>query len=215
MSPRQPWDYFARRYRPARIARLKASLPGLTGTARVPDVGGRAGWWQPMQPATPNVTGVNVETEDLPALRAAGYGFVQVSGCASPFADGAFDIVMSNSVIEHLGSCENQQRCAQGLLRCGRAVSVLTPNRWFPIEPHLLMPMAHWLRRYWQRRLIPFLSIWALTSRLRAAVIDGFLDSTRLLTRCELMLLFPGCDIAEERVPGLVKSYTLTRGGPP
>lgn len=215
MSPRQLWDYFARRYRPARIARLKASLPGLAGTARVLDVGGRAGWWQLMQPATPNVTVVNVETEDLPALRAAGYAFVQASGCALPFADGAFDIVMSNSVIEHVGSWENQQRFAQEVLRCGRAVSVQTPNRWFPIEPHLLMPLAHWLPQHWQRRLIPFLSIWALMSRPPAAVIDGFLDSTRLLTRRELVLLFPGCDIAEERVLGMVKSYTVTRGGPP
>lgn len=211
MDPRRLWDYFARRFRPARIARLKALLPGLAGQARVLDVGGRAAWWQMMQPATPHVTIVNLETEDASAIRACGYHFVQASACALPFADHAFDIVMSNSVIEHVGSWEQQRRFAQEVLRCGRAVYVQTPNKWFPVEPHLLMPLAHWLPVRWQRPLVPWLSAWAWLARPPGQVIDDFLASTRLLTRAELVQLFPGCQITEERVLGLVKSYQVTR----
>ncbi len=215
MSPRRLWDFFAGRFRPARIARLKAALPGLAGEAHVLDVGGRIGWWQMMQPATPHVTVVNLETDDERAIREAGYRFVKASACALPFRDGAFDIVISNSVIEHVGTWSNQQLFAREVLRCGRAIYVQTPNRWFPVEPHLLMPLAHWLPRRWQRPLIPFLSLWALMARPPAAVIDNFLDSTRLLTRRELVELFPGCEITEERVLGLVKSYMVTRRAPP
>lgn len=212
MDPRRFWDYFARRFRPGRILRLKAAFPQLVNDARVLDVGGRAAWWQMMQPATARVTVVNLETEDAPALVAAGYDFVIASGCALPFADRAFDLVISNSVIEHVGDWAQQRRFASEVMRCGQAFCVQTPNKWFPVEPHLLMPLAHWLPRRWQRPLIPWLSVWALSARPPAAAIDGFLDCTRLLTRAELVQLFPGCEITEERVLGLVKSYMVWRG---
>jgi hypothetical protein len=212
MDPRRLWDFFARRFRPRRIRAMKALLPGLSGGATVLDVGGRAAWWNMMQPATPNVTIINLEIDDADAIIAAGYGFVIGSGCMLPFADQSFDIVMSNSVIEHVGGFEQQCRFAQEMLRCGRAVYVQTPNKWFPIEPHLLMPLAHWLPVRLQLVLIPWLSAWAVVARPPTSVIKAFLDSTRLLTRRELMQLFPGCTIRQERVLGLVKSYVVTRG---
>jgi hypothetical protein len=89
---------------------------------------------------------------------------------------------------------------------------VQTPNKWFPIEPHLLMPLAHWLPPRWQAHLIPWLSAWAIAARPPASAIRSFLDSTRLLTRRELQQLFPGCTIHQERFLGMVKSFVVTRG---
>jgi SAM-dependent methyltransferase len=215
MDPRRLWAFFAQRFRPGRIRYLKSAFPRVGSDANVLDVGGRAAWWQMMQPATPNVTIINLETEDAAAIRAAGYRFVVGSGCALPFADGAFDLALSNSVIEHVGDLEAQRRFALEVLRCGKAVYVQTPNKWFPVEPHLLMPLAHWLPRRVQRPLIPFLSAWAITARPPGAAIDAFLDSTRLLTRREVAQLFPGCRIVEERVLGLTKSFVVTRGALP
>ncbi len=211
MDPRRLWAYFAGRFRPGRIRALKERLPAITSGATVLDVGGRAAWWRMMQPATPHVTIINVETEEAAAVAAAGYRFVVGSGCALPFADRSFDIAMSNSVIEHVGDANAQRRFALEILRCGRAIYVQTPNKWFPVEPHLLMPFAHWLPRRPQRALIPWLSAWALTARPPAAAIEEFLDNTRLLTRRELAELFPECEISEERVLGLVKSFVVTR----
>ncbi|HXF78959.1 MAG TPA: class I SAM-dependent methyltransferase [Usitatibacter sp.] len=215
IDPRRLWGYFAARFRPGRIRQMKERFPGLATGATVLDVGGRAEWWRMMQPATPHVTVVNLETEDAAALGAAGYRFVVASGCALPFADRSFDVVMSNSVIEHVGDFETQARFAREVLRCGREVYVQTPNKWFPVEPHLLMPFAHWLPRRPQRALIPWMSAWAITARPPAAAIESFLDSTRLLTRREVVQLFPGCEISEERVLGLVKSFVVTRKASP
>jgi SAM-dependent methyltransferase len=71
--------------------------------------------------------------------------YVQGDACALPFGDGAFDIVYSNAVIEHVGDREQQARFVREALRVGERVFLTTPNRWFPIEVHTKLPLAHWL----------------------------------------------------------------------
>jgi len=71
--------------------------------------------------------------------------YVQGDACALPFADGAFDVVYSNAVIEHVGGRERQEAFVREALRVGRRVFVATPNRWFPIEVHTRLPLVHWL----------------------------------------------------------------------
>jgi SAM-dependent methyltransferase len=75
-----------------------------------------------------------------PAVR-----YVQGDACALPFADGEFDIVFSNAVIEHVGGRERQRRLVFEALRVGRRAFVTTPNRRFPIELHTGLPLVHWL----------------------------------------------------------------------
>jgi SAM-dependent methyltransferase len=71
--------------------------------------------------------------------------YVQGDACALPFADGEFDIVFSNAVIEHVGGRERQRRLVSEALRVGRRVFITTPNRRFPIEVHTRLPLVHWL----------------------------------------------------------------------
>jgi len=71
--------------------------------------------------------------------------YVQGDACALPFADGAFDVVHSNAVIEHVGGRERQEAFVREAVRVGRRVFVTTPNRWFPIEVHTRLPLVHWL----------------------------------------------------------------------
>lgn len=66
-------------------------------------------------------------------------------GCELPFADGAYDIVYSNAVIEHVGDRERQRRFLSEAYRvAGRALFVTTPSRWFPMESHTMVPLVHW-----------------------------------------------------------------------
>src|SRR5262245_50012011 len=103
---------------------------------------------------------------------------VRADGRALPFEDDAFDLGFSNAVVEHVaGGREGQRRFVSELCRVAQRVFVTTPNRWFPLDPHTLLPFAHWLPRG------------ALRDRaLRARGFDDVLDP---LGPKELAALFP------------------------
>ncbi len=61
-----------------------------------------------------------------------------------PFADGEFDLVYCSSVIEHVPPASRAAFAAE-LRRVGRCWLVQTPAYSFPLEPHSLLPGAHWL----------------------------------------------------------------------
>ena len=114
-----------------------------------------------------------------------------------PFDDGSFDLVHASSVVEHVPP-ERRARFAAELARVGRGLVVQTPAYSFPIEPHALLPVAHWLpvavrRPYW---------------RLGA---QGPWEDVRLLRRGELARLFPDADVVAERLGPLAKSWTALR----
>ena len=71
--------------------------------------------------------------------------YVQGDALELPFADGEFDVVFSNAVVEHVGERERQRRFVAEAHRVGRRVFLTTPIRWFPIEVHTLLPLVHWL----------------------------------------------------------------------
>lgn len=99
---------------------------------------------------------------------------VRADGRDLPFGVGEFDLGFSNAVVEHVaGGRREQQRFVHELCRVSRRVFVTTPNRWFPIEVHTLLPFVHWLPRGPRERLLPF---------------DDVLDP---LTAKELAALFP------------------------
>lgn len=75
-----------------------------------------------------------------------GVRFVAGNGKALPFGDGAFDLVHSAAVLEHVGSETEQVRFIAELWRVARrGIFLTTPNRWFPIEVHTSIPLLHWL----------------------------------------------------------------------
>jgi hypothetical protein len=71
---------------------------------------------------------------------------VRADGRELPFADGAFELGFSNAVVEHVaGGRGGQRQFVAELCRVARRVFVTTPNRWFPLDPHTLLPFVHWL----------------------------------------------------------------------
>jgi len=77
---------------------------------------------------------------------------VQGDGCHLPFRDDAFDLVFSNAVIEHVGDRARQAQFVRECLRVARrGVFLAAPNRWFPYDTHVALPLIHWLPRVvWQ-----------------------------------------------------------------
>lgn len=105
--------------------------------------------------------------------------YVQGDALKLPFADGEFDIVFSNAVIEHVGGRERQRRFVAEALRVGRRAFVTTPNRRFPVEVHTRLPLVHWLPE-------------RLSHPVYERVGKGFATDVHLLTRNSLAGLFPG-----------------------
>jgi SAM-dependent methyltransferase len=101
---------------------------------------------------------------------------VQADGRELPFADGAFDLGFSNAVVEHVDGRDEQRRFVHELCRVAGRVFVTTPNRFFPIEVHSLVPFAHWLPR---------------SARDRVLRARGFDDVLEPLGPKELASLFP------------------------
>lgn len=75
-----------------------------------------------------------------------GLRFVAADACDMPFEDCAFDVVHASAVIEHVGAFARQVRMIAECARVARrAFFITTPNRWFPIEFHTVLPLIHWL----------------------------------------------------------------------
>jgi len=141
----------------------------------------------------------------LAAQGLPGVKFVEASADDLDFADGSFDIVFSNSVIEHVGDAASQRRFALEVARVGRSYWVQTPNRWFPIEQHLLTPFLHWMPRRWQRALAPRCNLWLLLVRAspdrRRYYIEHYLGEIRLLSAACLRDLFPDARAVAKILP--------------
>lgn len=75
-----------------------------------------------------------------------GVRFVKADGRALPFPDQSFDVVHSSAVLEHVGSREEQKRLILECFRVARRIAFFTtPNRWFPVEFHTVLPIVHWM----------------------------------------------------------------------
>src|SRR5271166_6176972 len=139
---------FAERARARRHERFFA-LTGISQDARVLDVGCGALGLRALEPSL-DVTGVDLA--DQPGYPGP---FVRADASVGlPFADGEFDLVYCSSVIEHVHPAQRAAFAAE-IRRVGRGWFVQSPAWSFPIEPHSLLPGAHWLparlrRRYWR-----------------------------------------------------------------
>ncbi|WP_320671591.1 class I SAM-dependent methyltransferase [Patulibacter defluvii] len=168
------------------------ALTGVRRDQRILDVGcGTLG----LRAQEPELDITGVDLTDRPTYPGP---FVRADATTRlPFADGAFDLVYCNSVIEHVAP-ERRPALARELARVGRGLYVQTPAYSFPIEPHALLPVAHWLpvalrRPYW---------------RLGA---QGSWEDVRLLRRGQMAALFPTAAVHGERLGPVTKSWIAVR----
>ena len=199
------------RFRRRRMQRFLREFK-ITAETRILDIGGTPECWE-LIAERPRLTLLNTPRAKDDLRGAASW--VAGDGRALPFRDGSFDIVFSNSVIEHVGDAISQERFAREVVRVGRAYWVQTPNRWFPVEQHLLTPIVHWLPKSWQRTIVPHFTVWSAVMRLpadrRRFYLEHYLSDVKLLGAAELAALFPTATLISERFCGWTKSLIAFR----
>lgn len=183
----------------------------LAAGTKILDVGGVPATWEAV-PEAVEVTILNLFM--IPWENRSGYPSIKTvvgDGCALPYSDGAFDIVFSNSVIEHLGTAERQKMFAAEVRRVGRSLWVQTPAKSFPIESHLLTPFIHYLPVAARVKLLRRFTTWGVLTKPSPQQVQAFLAEVRLLSAADMHALFPDCTLVRERVIGLSKSYIAVR----
>ena len=195
------------RFRSRRMREFQR-LFGVSGQTRVLDVGGTPENWA-LLPVRPELVMLNLTAPEEPVRD--GVQYVVGDARALPFRDGAFDLCYSNSVIEHVGERADQAAMAREIARVGRRYYVQTPNRWFPVEPHLFTPFIHFLPRALQRLMWRNFTVWGLVTRPTRDVCERELGRIRLLAYRDVRRFLPDARILRERVCGLTKSFVAVR----
>lgn len=176
------------------------------------DLGGTFDFWKTTEFShlkTADITLLNLEKCQVPA------GYVNVSSVTGDatdlkeYSDKQFDLVFSNSVIEHVGNLEAQKKMAREMLRVGKHCYLQTPNKYFPLESHYLLPFA----QFFPLKLKAFLvRNWKIGNMLKGNSEAEALEiakSIRLLSKSELERLFPGIKIRKEKFCFMTKSFYL------
>jgi hypothetical protein len=149
-SRRRKLELFLRELRPT--PETAVVDVGVTDTGG-DDPYGTHNFFEALYPWPEKITAVSTQyldrfSEAFPQVRA-----VRADGRDLPFADDEFDLGFSNAVLEHVGDREDQRTFVGELCRVARRVFLATPNRWFPVDSHTLVPLAHWLPREPRERI--------------------------------------------------------------
>ena len=158
-----------------------------------------------------NFSVVNISAEHVSAIkkRYPEVDAVVCDACELPWPDKSFDVVYSNAVIEHLGSFERQKIMAAEIMRVGKRWFVTTPNRWFPFEFHMRLPLVTWLPGKSYLRIGNIISYNHLRGKY---MIGGKRSDLRLMSAGELEKCFPGSKIIKQRVTFMAETLIVVGG---
>lgn len=169
---------FMETIRPGPETRVVDVGVGDTGYRTEPGVASSHNFFEALYPWPERITAVSDVplpnfAQEFPTITT-----VTASGTDLPFEDDAFDVAFSNAVVEHVGGPDEQRRFVAELCRVAPRVFLSTPNRWFPLETHTLVPFVHWLPR-------------KAADRSFATLGKDDWERVELLSKRELLALFP------------------------
>lgn len=211
------------RFRARRNVFLRAFIAGLprktSGPLRILDIGGRPDYWDKvgrgfLEEQDLRITCINLEESELSGDASDRLTLAVGDACALDYPDNAFDLVHSNSVIEHVGGFSDMEAFARETRRLAPAYYVQTPYYWFPIDPHFYrVPMMHWMPVPVQAALLSRFKIGHSAPSRDLAVTMARIESREILDAKRFRYLFPDAEHSFERVLGWPKSMIAIRRG--
>lgn len=212
MADNRDEQSLAVQFRKRRFAFFQSLLSRLDRPIHILDIGGTEAYWKTMGLDFEDqlfITLLNLTQHDvtLPNLTSI------VGDARSVQADNAsFDVVFSNSVIEHVGNYQDQLQMAKEVVRVGRRYFVQTPNKYFPLEPHFLFPFFQFLPRWIRVLLLQNFNLGWFVKTPDKAKAREIVEEIRLLSKREFISLFPNASIFQEKVFGMTKSFVAYGG---
>ena len=197
------------RFRARRFKFFESCIDQLPRPVSILDVGGTESFW--VNRGYHNQDDVQIVLLNLKAVAVQSGNMTSIAGSATDlkdFKDNEFDIVFSNSVIEHLFTYDNQVKMARECTRVGRHYFVQTPNKYFLIEPHFRLPLFNFLPRKLAFFILTKTSL-SLGKRWTRQEADSILDEIQLLSKRTFLGLFAGASLYTERILLLSKSFTV------
>ncbi|HAL16511.1 MAG TPA: hypothetical protein DCP32_07095 [Anaerolineaceae bacterium] len=199
-NPNSLGSWFRKR-RAASLMKMIEVVFSQKGTVNIIDIGGTRTYWKIIEDdylASKNckITLVNLTKTDCPEDNV----FQEVIGDGRhlDFADMSFDIAHSNSVIEHVGGWQDMVDFSQELARVAERFYVQTPSFWFPVEPHAMFPLFHWLPISLRKKLVMQQALGNWQKAATEEDASRIVSSARLLTKKQMRQLFPGASINTE-----------------
>jgi hypothetical protein len=183
------------------------------GRCRILDVGGVASYWETFGRDL-DWSKLEVSVLNLTASEAQRPEITSLIGDArnlSQFDDFSFDVVHSNSMIEHVGRWDDMVLAAKEIRRLAPRYFVQTPYFWFPVEPHARFVGFHWMPEAWRYRIVMrrACGFWDRESDVGGAM--RAVQSAVLLDRRQMEHLFPDARIVPEKFFGITKSLIAIR----
>ena len=204
----RPWPAsIAIGLRRKRFAFFKSLIASLPRPLHILDVGGIQAFWELMDFMRDDIRITILNTEPGEATFPNVTNIVGDARNMREFKDQEFEVVFSNAVIEHVGNFEQQRKMAEEVRRVGKRYIVQTPNRYFPIEPHVLIPFF----QFFPLNLKVFTATHSPNWGWKAAHIEE-LGTIRLMSEKELRSVFRGARVYKEKFLGLTKSFILYKG---
>ncbi len=201
---------FANKLRRKRFQHFLEMLREISPPVRIVDLGGTESYWEQMG---------NSGLEDLHIVLVNRTGkettkknmvFMKGDACnLTSIANQSFDIAFSNSVIEHVGDYEKQAQMVKEMRRVARRIYLQTPNRYFPIEPHFLLPFFQFFPFQVKVWLIMHFNLGWYKKTTNKEKAEALANSAILLSYKTLRNLFPNARIYRERFLGFTKSFVV------
>ena len=198
------------KFRQARAELILTQFPDISKKT-VLDLGGSTHFWNTVynRLRPKKLTIMNISHDGSSVSHSRGddrFDIELYDGNDVPASDREYDIVICNSVIEHVPK-DARKKLSDEIRRVGKAYLVQTPAHEFPIEPHFLAPVIHWLPRGLARGLAPFTPYGLMH---RQTNMGQMFDEIELLKRADFERLFPDGTLHIESFAGLPKSYVIT-----